>query len=324
MSSTVVLKARTFNDPADRLFKLIDQLELRYRRQFLEMVVAIKDELTIKRLTQLIETGRIDTALNLANAHITRFATQINQGYVTAGNSTADAISGVVSVTFDQTNFRAVEVMRNNRLNIIREFTASQRDASRQAMIEGISEGLNPRAQAVMFRDSIGLTGNQQAAVSNYKKLLESNSTESLTRRLRDRRFDSTVQNAIRDGRPLTSSQIKRMVERYQDRYLRYRSEAIARTEALSNVSEGSHEMYRQAYDDGMLDPEEVTRRWNTRLDGDERDSHNAMHGQVRGALEPFISGDGNQLMHPGDRSAPGEDRVQCRCAVSTRIRSKK
>jgi hypothetical protein len=301
----------------------MDQLELRYRRQFLEMVKSIKDEITLTRVAELIERGRADAAINIIDAHVSRFASQVNQGFVIAGDSAAGAISGTVAVTFDQTNYRAVELMRANRLSLITEFTSQQRDAARLAMTEGIQRGMNPIGQARMFRDSIGLTARQQAAVSNYQRLLEQNSTEALTRQLRDKRFDRTVQSAIRNDRPLTSDQISRMVGRYRERYLRYRSETIARTEALSNANQGSHEMYQQAFDDGLLNPEELERRWNTRLDGNQRDSHDAMHGQTVTGNQPFISGDGNYLMYPGDRSVPAEDRIHCRCAVSTRLRRK-
>jgi len=44
------------------------------------------------------------------------------------------------------------------------------------------------------------------------------------------------------------------------------------------------------------------------------------MHNQVRGYREAFESGAGNLLMYPGDPNAPPEDRIQCRCAVATRI----
>ena len=44
------------------------------------------------------------------------------------------------------------------------------------------------------------------------------------------------------------------------------------------------------------------------------RESHMDMHEQVRRQGEPFISGDGNELRYPGDRSAPIEEWINCQC----------
>lgn len=44
------------------------------------------------------------------------------------------------------------------------------------------------------------------------------------------------------------------------------------------------------------------------------RESHMDMHEQVRRQGEPFISGNGNELRYPGDRSAPIEEWINCQC----------
>ncbi len=57
-----------------------------------------------------------------------------------------------------------------------------------------------------------------------------------------------------------------------------------------------------------------MTREWDAAGDKDTRDSHSAMDGQKRGLDEPFTTGDGWQLMHPGDGSlgAPAEEVINC------------
>ncbi len=53
---------------------------------------------------------------------------------------------------------------------------------------------------------------------------------------------------------------------------------------------------------------------WDTQQDNRVRESHEPMNGQVRRWDEPFITGDGNYLMYPGDTSAPIKEWIRCRC----------
>ena len=189
----------------------------------------------------------------------------------------------------------------------------------RRALVAGTEAGVNPIAQARNFRAAIGLTETQLAAVDNFERMLREGSAEALTRELRDKRFDRTVARAIA-GDPLSEDQINLMTRRYRERYVKFRSETIARTEALRAVNAGSHEMIQQAVEAGKIDAAQITRQWNTSLDGRERASHAAMHLQPRGFGEAFTSGDGFALMFPGDPAAPAKETIQCRCAVTTRV----
>lgn len=58
---------------------------------------------------------------------------------------------------------------------------------------------------------------------------------------------------------------------------------------------------------------------WNSLLDGRERDTHHAAHGQEVGIADPFTVG-GALLRFPGDASmgAPLRERINCRCYVTT------
>lgn len=118
----------------------------------------------------------------------------------------------------------------------------------------------------------------------------------------------------------MSAAQINRMVQRYAERMLAYRSRVIARTEALWAVNAGNDNMYRQAIERGQLEIGNIVRQWNTARDNRVRDSHVGMNGQRRGLNEAFVSGFGNELRYPGDRNAPAFETIQCRCVVSTRI----
>ena len=318
----IVEFTKQVDDPASRIEDLLRTSELQLRRAFEGIVQQLQDERTLGEIADLIEQGNIQRALETAARAGARFAASVNGVYIRAGEDVAETIGEGLSVivSFDQTNFRAVSQMQQANLRIIREFTEQQRAATGEALVEGVRRGLNPREQARAFRGSIGLTQRQVQAVNNYRRLLEELSLEALTRRLRDRRFDATLRRAVRTGQPLTREQIDRMVERYRERSLKFRSETIARTEALRSVNEGTEEMFRQAIDAGAVDPDRLVRQWNTAADERVRASHSTMDGQQRPFGEPFISGNGNNLRHPGDINAPASETINCRCVLSTRL----
>ncbi|UFK26760.1 head morphogenesis protein [Roseobacter phage RDJL6] len=313
-------------DPADRIWRLIDKADVRFRTALINAVNAARDQYTLAELARLIEAGNIQEALErVAATGAIRLADEYAAVYTLSGQNTAEALEDMlqVLVSFDQVNERAVFHMRQERLRFIREFTASQRNATRSALIDGIERGLNPRDQARNFRASIGLTERQQDAVRNYRRLLSEGSSEALDRRLHDKRFLPKGSKARREflsgERPLTSAQIDKMVERYNERFIKYRSEVIGRTEALRAVHSGNEEMYRQAIDAGQVTVQQLERTWVTARDGRVRDTHSMLGGEKRGIDEVWETPNGS-LRYPGDPDAPPEETVQCRCSLATRI----
>lgn len=309
-------------DKVERLLKLIEKAEPRLRNALLNAVMATRRSVDLDVLAELIEAGDFDGAMQAAaRSGAVSLADEYAAAYSLAGKSTAKFLDDVLEVTirFDGVNTRAVEFLQAERLRFIREFTSDQRAATRTALVDAMERGLNPRETARMFRDSIGLTERQQLAVLRYRKLLEAGSLEALDRRLRDARFDRTVRNAIRDGKPLTKAQIDRMVTRYGERYVKYRSEVIGRTEALRAVHSASDEAYRQAVEDGHVRKDQLQRKWVTAKDERVRSSHARLNGLVRGMDESWPADEG-ALRYPGDPDAPASETVQCRCALSTRL----
>ena len=309
-------------DPESRVRRLIDSAEPRLRSAFVDAVEQIRGQTTLAQLEDLIERGRFQEALETAGAAGVLYAGAVNATFVGAGQDTAafmrDRLGRVIG--FDNVADRAVRLMRANNLRLVREFTIEQTIATQRALADGIRRGINPRAQARLFRDSIGLTARQLEAVENYRRALESNSLTALTRELRDRRFDPTVRRAASTGDPLSTAQIDRMTDRYRQRFLAHRAEVIARNESFRAVHEGTDEMYEQAFDQGAIDPQTVTFTWHTAGDGRVRDSHEGMNGQTRPVGEPFITGAGNSIRFPHDPAAPVSETALCRCARSTTI----
>jgi len=304
------------------LDKLLAQLEPQLRREFLRSLLAIQDERRMGELAEMLAGRRIDEALTVVRREMAVFSDAVNRAYIAAGDRAAPFVSDRlgVAVRFQPQSDAAVRAMRNNDLRIVGGLTREQEAATRQALVSGVEEGLNPLQQARRFRDSIGLTQTQEAAVRNYRRLLEQGSPEALNRALRDRRFDGSVGRAVAGDRPLSADQVDRMVGRYRERYIAYRSEVIARTEALRAVHAGTDELFRQVADSGKIRPQSLERVWVAAIDGETRDTHRAMHNQARSLGQPFRSPSGALLAYPGDPSAPIEETAQCRCVLTTRF----
>jgi hypothetical protein len=297
--------------------------EPKVREAFLRAVALILDENTLAQVTRLIEQGKAMDALRIAESAARLISSAANRSYVAGAERISQWIGDNTKtiVSYDRVNTRAVQQMQNNQLRIVREFTQEQRAATRNALTDGVRRGINPRAQAQAFRDSIGLTQAQEQIVRNYRRQLENADSGALGRRLRDRRSDRTVRSAILNDEPLAQGKVDQLVDRYRENWVGFRAETIARTEALRATHEGSREAFRQAIDQGELDPGELVRTWRTAHDGRVRDSHRSMDGQERDMGESFVSGAGNRLQFPGDPSAPADEIVQCRCVVVTRVK---
>lgn len=316
-------------DPEARIERLIARAEVEFGAAFTEMLSLVKGSISLSDLADLLDQSRFAEAFQIVARSSALLSVVWSGSYVRAGSETGSWLTANVAdvvMVFDQTNFRAVQVMRNNGLRLVSSFTEQQRVATQQALIDGISRGVNPREMARAFRNSIGLTPNQERWVRNYERALQDLDAGALRRELRDRRFDPTVRRAIAQGDPLTKQQIDKMVARYRARALKLRAETIARTEALRSTHEGVREMYDQAIEAGELLPDQLIRIWNTAGDERVRDfgggaqtSHRIMNNQQRLVGELFRSGAGNLTLDPGAFGVGSED-INCRCVVSTRI----
>lgn len=225
-----------------------------------------------------------------------------------------------VNLSFDPGAADAARDMRNSLLQFIREITEAQRKAIRLVLAQALEQGLSPIEAARLFRSKIGLTQFQMGAVDKYRSLLQNGSSEALSRTLRDRRFDGAVGRAIDQGVQLSTTQIERMVGRYQERMLAMRAETIARTEMLSTVNAARHTATIQMANKVDLEMGRIQRTWRCVMDGRARDTHTVMNRQVRGIDEHFVSPSGAKLMFPGDRSAPAAETINCRCVLQTKI----
>ena len=322
------------NDTYERIDKILTRHERRIANIFRTSILGLRDDLDLKTIERLLERGDIEGALDLIMDTARKLGSASSVAFIDSGEDTAKflANAGVATISFDQVNSRAVQIMRENQLRLIREFRDSQREAIRVVMTDGVARGLAPVEQARRFRETIGLTQRQTAAVLNYRRLLEqagntelsiADQKESLTRALRDKRGDRSVLAAIRRGKPLKAAQITWMVGRYHERSVKYRAEVIARTEALRAAHQGLAPAFAQAIEEGKLIATDIEQQWHSARDGRVRDSHRKLN-KTKKKLGEYWQGLHGQLRYPGDPSAPAAETIQCRCIVTRRIKRPK
>lgn len=320
----------TDRERAQEIDDILRNVEPKLQRAFRDGLTSIKEEISISEIEDAIGRGDVDRAALLINDLIVGSALlQFNreiQSAVQAGGDLASRWASADKIVFglNVTESNTARFINSYQANKVREITVSLQETIGEMVRIGVIEGKNPRLIAKEIRDSIGLTAKQQQAVNNFERLLRTQKSEALTRALRDKRFDRSIVRAINEKFDLTEDQIKRMTDRYKQRFINRRAETIARTEAIRLVSTGQNMFWQQAVNEGIVQREQVRRKWLPTYDGKLRDAHAAiprMNEDGVGMDEPFQSPLG-PIMFPGDPSASIANVANCRCAVLHRIRA--
>lgn len=201
----------------------------------------------------------------------------------------------------------------------IREITENTVKGVTQTIQRAEQRGVNPRVAAREFRANLGLTATQEQAISNYRDGLMNLDRFTLERKLRDKRFDPTVFRAIESGDSLSAEQIDKLVDRYRQRYHKYRAEVISRTEQMTAVSVGQRQSMLQAKEQGKLSPR-LRRDWLYRHDGRARHWHRTVPSLNPDGIkidEKYLTqppGRVEYLEMPRDPEGSSNNVIQCRC----------
>lgn len=329
---------------ANRLDQLIAQWEPRLRQAFLSAVYVMRDAAQIEQIVRMLERGDINgavRAVGISPVELRAFDRALREAYEASGNWNTNQLpllrdpEGMqVIFRFDVRNIRAEDWLRNYSATLAREITEDQLRMIRQHLVTGMQAGTNPRSVALELvgrinpatgrREGglIGLTASQEEWVRRYANELSDPKTmaRAIERSLRDRRFDPSVRKAMREGTSLPAETRASMVRAYSNRALRYRAEAIARTEALRSLHAAQHEAMRQAVDSGAIQQSQVTMIWRSARDARVRDTHASMDGQEQPFGVPFRSPSGAWLEYPGDPGAPAAETINCRCILESKV----
>ncbi len=270
----------------------------------LERIVAAGavDEL----LTAALSEPVMDVAFRSVREKI-RTAVAKNVTYFARDLPKAGKINGELAVSFNVLSPSTIDGIRQLDTKVIETLKDDTRETVRGIVEQGLRDGKNPRAIARELRDVIGLAPNQQAAVDNFRAMLESGDREALTRALRDRRFDA----AIKRG-DLSADQVERMTDAYRRRMIAFNAESNARTASIDAMKLGHRLAWEDAAAKGIVDVGLLEKTWRGVLDDRERPEHRAMEGQTVPFEADFSNG----------QSIPGDTDFNCRCLAIYRVKT--
>lgn len=281
---------------------------------------SVKQVHTLKEIEQVYLTGGIPGLMslldNLDPVLAANMSPILNTAMIESGRAVIAILPAAAITTpawLPSLSLSASRVAMEYEYNLIRDISTTTKDAVRASVTEAVATGKPPAAIARQFRSTIGITEGQQKWVSNYRRALEEGSQTALDYKLRDARYDASVRNGT-----LTQDKIDTMVERYEQRLIKYRSEVIARTEGMRAIDIGQEESVRQGVEAGHIDPE-LEKGWVTTQDQRERPWHDELHKKWVKFNEPFVNSHGS-LMYPRDPNASASNTVQCRCRRRFRL----
>lgn len=298
---------------------LVTRLENKLRAGWRSMVRGVKDENTIPALERKIASNNIAELVEGIDDAIATFTADLAAGFVHAGQFAARRIDETIDGTFrfDMMDPAVVEWAQTSAKEIASSLIEEQQAVARRVVQLGTSRGDDYLTIAEDVQRSVGLTVGQVDQVERYRQVLEAGDySRALSYELADGRYDAVLERADEAGTYLGETRIEAMVDRYRDNWVTARQDTVALTEAQNTSHAGVQESFEQAVERGVFDASELTRVWHTRHDAKVRASHRVMDNQTRGIDEPFHSGDGNELMYPGDENAPASDTANCRCVT--------
>ena len=316
-------------EPATELFYIAQQFTGKMRDALLESYKVFLEEYPEERILQELKRNGVQGLLELAEQAGGEIADRtvpvLSDAWRESGRATISLLpAGAATagaIVFDSLPVGAVSAAEAHRARYVSEASEQAREAVVQAVTANIVSGNSPRTTARLFRSSIGLTAWQEKAVDNYRSALESLDSYALERELRDKRFDRTVARHIEDGTPMSSEYVDRLVERYRQRSLKWRSEMIARVEAMRAINMGEYDALLAAFKAGKITVN-LKRFWVTASDERVRAAHvkiPLMNKEGRRVDEPFDTPLG-PLMYPLDPNGLPANVINCRCRVTYRV----
>ena len=335
------------------LLDLLDEFEPKIRKAIEEALANIRSDVQMAALEAAIASGNVGAAIEAIGLDASYFrpldealrAAHIAGGdFAIADVKAAGARKGVkITGMFDSRNFRAEGILRQWSSDKVVEIVESTREAVREALTDAITRGTSPRSAALDLVGRVGPGGVRTGGIVGLDppRLQQAQSVKDIlgdperireyfikdrkTGRMKprykstDRRFDAMVRRAIKDGKALSATDIKKISTRHHARLLKARAETIARTELLGSVNAAKAEGLQQMVDSGQVKSENIVNEWISSIGEATRDSHRAARGQKRKQGEPFLIGS-SLMMYPGDQSAPGDEVINCRCFLRTDI----
>jgi hypothetical protein len=326
-------------------------LEERYGRQvadaFMRAVENLRTRARAQEAVASIESQDIEAALQALDidpAAFDEMLDRIREAHTEGGRFQAAAFprrgadGTALTVRYDGRALRAEAWVREHSSGLITRITDETRAIIRTSLAESLSRGQNPRSalldiigrvnRATGRREGgiLGLSAPQADYVATARNELASSDPEGLrnylTRKARDKRFDRTIQKAIREGVAPPADKAANAITAYERRLLAQRAEIIGRVETMTALQKGKAEAIQQAIDSGKISADDVTKAWRSTGDFRVRHTHARLNGTRVRFGEAFVSPSGARLQHPMDQSmGAGIDEIAgCRCDCEYRV----
>ena len=312
----------------------------------------IANQVTLSDLAEAIERGDEEQVIRLITDQIPGAFDQVRTAELAAMGAAGVATMGVVpaaergdqriAVKFNKGNSRAVRGVDRIHVELIREITEETRDTIRDEIRASLRDGDNPRVAGRRIRGKwnpvtrrhdggvLGLTRHQADITRRARERLLSGDPAEMRKylgmKLRDKRFDRTVINAIEEGGAIPKAKAEKMAAAYRRKSVQRRAETIARDQSLAALDSGQDSAIEQAKDEGIIRDEDVVEFWVTSRDSRVRDVHQAvptMNSQGVRKNQLFETPLG-PLLKPRHRGSPGSvpaNLIQCRCTRFMQVR---
>lgn len=306
------------------------------QRLFIEAIEGVVDRAVIDEMIAAIENNDFEAlykASGFTPALLNPIIAKIEDVYEETAIITLGGWPKYLRAVFDMRNPKVEAELKDYSSNFITNITNEAKESIRTVLTEGASRGDNPRDTALNIvgrvnpttkkREGgvIGLSANQTRWSYSARTYLENLDNRYFTLGLRDKRFDSIVKKAINEQKKLTKDEIKRLITAYERKALKYRGDAIARTETIQAINRGEFRAIEQNIEEGLIEEYQVRKWWDDTGDGRTRLTHLSLGNKYNRKntipfKEPFISFSGSRLLYPGDLSLGADLReiVHCRC----------
>lgn len=312
------------------------------RDLFIEAIKDISDDANIEEMIKAIEANDIDRLVQASGYNVValnKIIDKIEDIYDRTGNMMVDGwpklrnAFGLVTPVFNIRNPSVERELSEFSSRFVKEISDEMRKSIQETLTDGAMRGVNPRETAInivgrydpsthkRIGGTIGLASNQVKWVNSARRYLQNLDERYFSLGLRDKRFDSIVRKAIAEGKKLNKEKISQLITAYESKALKYRADAIARTETIQAINRAERAALAQNIEEGLISADMITKYWSNSADERVRLSHVDLGHRYNkenqiSFNEPFETEDGSKLLYPGDTSlgADASEIIHCRC----------
>ncbi len=309
---------------------LVAKLEPKIRTAFLEAIRKHGRSIDIKAMTEALERGDIARAAELARIRpqtLFGLSEAIRAAFIEGGALAAQTRGLRGAFAFDGRHREAEAWFSQHAASLIQGISDESVDVARATIAERVgrvpssviaADIVGRKVGQERVGGMVGLTSGMADSINGARAKLATGDYRAYLRlKLRDKRFDRMIKEALRTGKPLTAARINQIITAHKQKALTYRGNLIARNEAHTALEAGRYESYRQMIETGAV--ESVTKKWMHGLSSEPRVEHLAMDGTVIPFDQAFVFSDA-AMQYPHDPAGGAAHSIGCKCVCFYRV----